>query len=40
MHKLANQLSDRTNVFEDLRNFKGKIARTKSRIDRIANTII
>ncbi|MEM4083902.1 MAG: zinc ribbon domain-containing protein [Thermoplasmata archaeon] len=31
LHKLAKQLSDRTNVFEDLKNFKEKIARTKSR---------
>ncbi|MEM2582008.1 MAG: zinc ribbon domain-containing protein [Candidatus Caldarchaeum sp.] len=31
LHKLAKRLSDRTNVFEDLRNFKERIARTKSR---------
>ncbi|MEM3833613.1 MAG: transposase [Thermoprotei archaeon] len=31
LHKLAKQLSDRTNVFEDLKNFKERIARTKSR---------
>ncbi|MEM3185110.1 MAG: zinc ribbon domain-containing protein [Conexivisphaerales archaeon] len=31
LHKLAKKLSYRTNVFEDLRNFKEKIARTKSR---------
>ena len=31
LHKLAKQLSDRTNVFEDLKNFKEKVARTKSR---------
>ncbi|MBO3767763.1 MAG: transposase, partial [Candidatus Brockarchaeota archaeon] len=31
LHKLTKRLSDRTNVFEDLRNFKERIARTKSR---------
>ncbi|MEM3832144.1 MAG: zinc ribbon domain-containing protein [Thermoprotei archaeon] len=31
LHKLAKQLSNRTNVFEDLRGFKERIARTKSR---------
>ncbi|MEM0003011.1 MAG: IS200/IS605 family accessory protein TnpB-related protein, partial [Thermoproteota archaeon] len=31
LHKLVKQLSNRTNIFEDLRNFKERIARTKSR---------
>ncbi|MEM3806810.1 MAG: transposase [Thermoproteota archaeon] len=31
LHKLTKRLSDRTNIFEDLRNFKERIARTKSR---------
>ncbi|MEM0358474.1 MAG: zinc ribbon domain-containing protein [Candidatus Hadarchaeales archaeon] len=31
LHKLAKRLSGRTNVFEDLRNFKERVARTKSR---------
>ncbi|MEM3832417.1 MAG: zinc ribbon domain-containing protein [Thermoprotei archaeon] len=31
LHKLAKQLSGRTNVFEDLRGFKERVARTKSR---------
>jgi len=31
LHKTAKQLSNRTNIFEDLNNFKERIARTKSR---------
>jgi putative transposase len=31
LHKIAKQLSNRTNIFEDLNNFKERIARTKSR---------
>ncbi|MEM3832515.1 MAG: transposase [Thermoprotei archaeon] len=31
LHKLAKQLSNRTNIFEDLTNFKERVARTKSR---------
>ncbi|MEM0489428.1 MAG: transposase [Candidatus Bathyarchaeia archaeon] len=31
LHKLAKQLSNRTNIFEDLRGFKERVARTKSR---------
>jgi len=31
LHKLAKQLSDRTNVFEDLTNLKERIARTRIR---------
>lgn len=31
LHKLANELSNSTNIFEDLRHFKERVARTKSR---------
>lgn len=31
LHKIAKQLANRTNIFEDLKNFKEKVARTKSR---------
>lgn len=31
LHKTAKQLADRTNVFEDLKCFKERVARTKSR---------
>ncbi|PUA33828.1 MAG: hypothetical protein B9J98_02515 [Candidatus Terraquivivens tikiterensis] len=31
LHKIAKKLSNRTNVFEDLKSFKEKVARTKSR---------
>lgn len=31
LHKISKQLSNRTNVFEDLKNFKERVARTKSR---------
>ncbi|MEM3254461.1 MAG: zinc ribbon domain-containing protein [Fervidicoccaceae archaeon] len=31
LHKLARQLSGRTNIFEDLKNFKERVARTKNR---------
>lgn len=31
IHKIAKQLANRTNVFEDLHNFKERIAETKSR---------
>jgi len=31
LHKIAKQLANRTNVFEDLINFKERIARTKSK---------
>ncbi|MEM2428731.1 MAG: zinc ribbon domain-containing protein, partial [Candidatus Bathyarchaeia archaeon] len=31
LHKLAKQLSNRTNIFENLKGFKDRVARTKSR---------
>jgi len=31
LHKIAKQLANRTNVFEDLKNFKERVAGTKSR---------
>jgi len=31
LHKIAKQLANRTNIFEDLSNFKENVARTKSR---------
>jgi len=31
LHKIAKQLANRTNIFEDLHNFKERIAKTKSR---------
>jgi putative transposase len=31
LHKISKQLSNRTNIFEDLKSFKERVARTKSR---------
>jgi putative transposase len=31
LHKISKQLSNRTNIFEDLKDFKEKVTRTKSR---------
>jgi putative transposase len=31
LHKIAKQLSNRTNIFEDLNNFKERVTRTKNR---------